>query len=201
MTEMIEPCWEGHGQRLYFTDALTLLASLPDESVDAVVTDPPYNLEFMGQEWDSFKPAKGKWGDREHQRTLVTEDDTPQHRAAVHQPAVLKRCGNCGGNSSGQWNRCQCPSPDFRAPLWPLHAFQAWCAEWAAEVYRVLKPGGHLVAFGGTRTYHRLGCAVEDAGLEVRDSIHWLYGQGFLLPQEPGRGQGHRQSGIDTKRH
>ena len=52
-------------------------------------------------------------------------------------------------------------------------------AEWAAECLRVLKPGGHLLAFGGTRTWHRLAVAVEDAGFEVRDSLAWLYGSGF----------------------
>ncbi len=51
--------------------------------------------------------------------------------------------------------------------------------EWATEALRVLKPGGHLLAFGGTRTYHRLACAVEDAGFEIRDSVIWLYGSGF----------------------
>jgi DNA modification methylase len=50
---------------------------------------------------------------------------------------------------------------------------------WAQECLRVLKPGGHLLAFGGTRTYHRLACAIEDAGFEIRDTIAWLYGQGF----------------------
>ena len=59
-------------------------------------------------------------------------------------------------------------------------AFQRWCTAWAREAYRVLKPGGHLLAFGGTRTYHRLVCGIEDAGLEVRDSLHWIYGSGFL---------------------
>ena len=48
-----------------------------------------------------------------------------------------------------------------------------------SEVLRVLKPGGHLLAFGGTRTYHRMVCAIEDAGFEVRDSLHWIYGTGF----------------------
>lgn len=57
--------------------------------------------------------------------------------------------------------------------------FQAWCTAWAAECLRVLRPGGHLLAFGGTRTYHRLACGIEDAGFEVRDSLHWLYGSGF----------------------
>lgn len=47
------------------------------------------------------------------------------------------------------------------------------------EVLRVLKPGGHLLAFGGTRTYHRMACAIEDAGFEIRDSVHWMYGSGF----------------------
>jgi site-specific DNA-methyltransferase (adenine-specific) len=57
--------------------------------------------------------------------------------------------------------------------------FQSWCQEWAAECLRVLTPGGHLLAFGGSRTYHRLTCAVEDAGFEIRDTIAWLYGSGF----------------------
>lgn len=57
--------------------------------------------------------------------------------------------------------------------------FQAWCEEWSRECLRVLKPGGHLVAFGGTRTYHREACAIEDAGFEIRDSLHWIYGSGF----------------------
>jgi DNA modification methylase len=62
-------------------------------------------------------------------------------------------------------------------------AFQAWCQQWAAECLRVLKPGGHLLAFGGTRTWHRLACAVEDAGFEIRDSLAWMHGQGFPKSQ------------------
>jgi len=58
-------------------------------------------------------------------------------------------------------------------------AFQEWFTEIAKECLRVLKPGGHFLAFGGTRTYHRLACAIEDAGFEIRDSIHWIYGSGF----------------------
>jgi hypothetical protein len=57
--------------------------------------------------------------------------------------------------------------------------FQEWCHEWATEALRILKPGGHMLMFGGTRTYHRLVCGVEDAGFEIRDSIMWVYGSGF----------------------
>lgn len=90
-------------------DCLELLPKMDTESVDAVVTDPPYEIGLNGQSWD---------------RSGVAFDPT----------------------------------------LW-------------AECLRVLKPGGHLVAFGATRRYHRLASAVEDAGFEVRDSVHWTYSQ------------------------
>lgn len=55
----------------------------------------------------------------------------------------------------------------------------AFSEEFWQEVYRVLKPGGHVASFGGTRTYHRMACAIEDAGFEIRDQLQWLYGTGF----------------------
>jgi DNA modification methylase len=96
---------------LHHGDCLEVMRTLADASVDAVVTDPPYELNFMGREWD---------------RRGIT----------------------------------------YRVDLW-------------AEVLRLLRPGGHLLAFGGTRTYHRLAVAIEDAGFAIEDSIHWIYGQGF----------------------
>jgi site-specific DNA-methyltransferase (adenine-specific) len=130
-------------------DCLDVLASLPDASVDAVVTDPPYGLEFMGKEWDRFGTDVGN-GYRETPRINDRSGEGfPGHRGA----AV---------------NSFQAGRP-----------FQSWCQLWATECLRVLKPGGHLLAFGGTRTSHRLACAVEDAGFEIRDSIAWLYGSGF----------------------
>jgi hypothetical protein len=63
-------------------------------------------------------------------------------------------------------------------------AYQRWCVAWARECWRVLKPGGHLVAFGGTRTYHRMTVAIEDAGFEIRDSLHWITGSGFPKGQD-----------------
>jgi site-specific DNA-methyltransferase (adenine-specific) len=101
---------------LHHGDCLDVLRALPDASVDAVVTDPPYGLVFMGKAWD---------------------DHIDNAR------------------------------------------FGAWCLLWATECLRVLKPGGHLLTFGGSRTWHRLAVAVEDAGFEIRDSIAWLYGSGF----------------------
>lgn len=92
-------------------DCLQVMKDIQDSSVDAIVSDPPYELGFMGKAWDSTGIA----------------------------------------NNVEMWKEC----------------------------LRVLKPGGYLLSFGGTRTYHRMACAIEDAGFEVRDMIEWVYGSGF----------------------
>lgn len=92
-------------------DCREVLKTLPDNSVDSIVTDPPYELGFMGKSWDSTGIA-------------------------------------------------------YNADLW-------------REAFRVLKHGGHILSFGGSRTYHRMACAIEDAGFEIRDQIMWVYGSGF----------------------
>ena len=92
-------------------DCREIIATLPDCSIDSIVTDPPYELGFMGKKWDATGIA-------------------------------------------------------YDVNLW-------------LECLRVIKPGGHLLAFGGTRTYHRMTCAIEDAGFEIRDCIGWLYSSGF----------------------
>lgn len=104
------------GYAIISGDSLQELQGLATASIDAVVTDPPYSLGFMGNSWDKH--------------------DGPA-------------------------------------------AYAAWCNSWATECCRVLKPGGHLLAFGGTRTSHRLACGVEDAGFEIRDTITWHYASGF----------------------
>jgi len=96
---------------IYQGNNLEIIPTLEDNSVDAIVCDPPYELGFMGKSWDSSGIA-------------------------------------------------------YSVELW-------------RECLRVLKPGGHLLAFGGTRTWHRLAVAIEDAGFEIRDNIAWLYGSGF----------------------
>ncbi len=94
---------------LYLGDCLDVLKTLPTNSVDSVVCDPPYGLSFMGKKWDYDVPSVEIW----------------------------------------------------------------------AECLRVLKPGGHLLAFAGTRTQHRMAVRIEDAGFEIRDMIAWVYGSGF----------------------
>jgi site-specific DNA-methyltransferase (adenine-specific) len=94
---------------LHLGDCLDVLRTMPDCSVDAVVTDPPYGLAFMGKRWDYDVPSVEVW----------------------------------------------------------------------AECLRVLRPGGHLLAFAGTRTQHRMAVRIEDAGFEIRDMIAWVYGSGF----------------------
>jgi site-specific DNA-methyltransferase (adenine-specific) len=105
----VTPYFEQDGVTLYHGDCREILQGLPDESVSAIVTDPPYGLAFMGKRWDYDVPTTEVW----------------------------------------------------------------------AECLRVLKPGGHLLAFAGTRTQHRMAVRIEDAGFEIRDMIAWVYGSGF----------------------
>jgi hypothetical protein len=116
----VTPYYTDDHVTLYHGDCLDVLATLPDESVDAVVTDPPYLIAFMGRGWDHSTGIAG-------------------------QPDVWR------------------------------------------QVLRVLKPGGHLLAFGAPRTYHRMAVAVEDAGFEVRDSLMWLFGSGFPKSMDIGK--------------
>ena len=98
-------------------DNMESLKKLPDNSIDSIVTDPPYGLSFMGKKWDYDVPGVEFW----------------------------------------------------------------------KEVYRVLKPGGHILSFGGTRTYHRMVVNIEDAGFEIRDQVMWLYGSGFPKSHNIGK--------------
>lgn len=126
-------------------DCVEQLGLLPDNSVDAVVTDPPYGISFMGKGWDAPGQMLGYMATGDEQRGAFAYGGTHSRGYADNDN----------------------------------QAFQAWCGTWLVECLRVLKPGGHLLAFGGTRTWHRLACAVEDVGFEIRDSIAWMYGSGF----------------------
>ena len=105
---------------IYNGDCLEVLATLEENSIDTCITDPPYELGFMGKKWDSSGIA-------------------------------------------------------FQPETWQA-------------VFRVLKPGAIMLAFGGTRTYHRMVCAIEDAGFEIRDTIAWIYGSGFPKSYDISKG-------------
>ena len=100
---------ENYRNKIIQGDCLEVMREMPENCVDAVITDPPYGLSFMGKKWDYDVPSVEVW----------------------------------------------------------------------AEALRVLKPGGHLLAFSGTRTQHRMAVRIEDAGFEIRDMIAWVYGSGM----------------------
>ena len=137
---------------LYLEDCKITMRRMPEASLEFIVTDPPYLLQFMSKKFDS------------------------QH-------------SEYEGENEGQ-------------------KMQKWHTEWLIEAYRVLKPGGFLVAFGGTRTYHRLACAMEDVGFEIRDTLMWLYGSGFpksldiskAIDKKGGKSLGKDVAGLVKKR-
>lgn len=122
-------------------DCLELLAALNAASVDAIVCDPPYGIDFHGERWDG-----------------------PTIRAAAARTGHER--------------------------LTPGAAYAAFARAWAAECLRVLRPGAHLLAFGSPRTAHRLACGLEDAGLELRDTLLWLYGTGMPKSRRLSSGRG-----------
>ena len=125
--------------RLLLGDCIDKLKELDDNSIDSIVTDPPYGLSFMGKEWDKKK---------------ATQETKSQ---------VVKGLG-AGMKMTTLADNIE---------------FEKWVTEWASECMRVLKPGGYMLAFGGSRMYHRLASGVENAGFEIRDQMMWVYGSGF----------------------
>jgi len=133
--------------KIYQGDCIEELKKLPDNSVDAIITDPPYGLGFMNKEWDSF-PLRDRGG-------RLTGSGNPTESRGFGMNVAY------GNNLQTQ------------------NALQEFSYNWAKECLRVLKPGAFLLSFGGTRTYHRMACGIEDAGFEIRDTIMWVYGSGF----------------------
>jgi hypothetical protein len=166
--------------RIIEGDCLEVMRQMDEASIDAIVTDPPYGLEFMGRNWDA--PWKAGEGTGEHNAGFNTKTYKDGSTAQIPNFTgnTNPTCRNCGGTRGGNdrqsRRKCRCDKPEFPNTTLPrMLAAQQWHQAWATEALRVLKPGGHLLAFGGTRTYHRLACAVEDAGFEIRDSIAHLH--------------------------
>lgn len=137
-------------------DCIEVMKTLPENSVDAVVTDPPYGWRFMGKAWDGAD-IEERVADR---RTYHQNED---------RRAVLLGGHNSIAAEAGKYN----------LSLTGNKAFQQWTEDWAREAFRVLKPGGHILVFCGPRTYHRMASGVEDAGFEIRDAANWIFGSGF----------------------
>lgn len=137
------------------------MATTEASSVDSICTDPPYGLGFMGKEWDSPAIARAAERDAATRKTLGPESASRPGRAQARSASAFGSPAHYAG--------------PVRAGI----EWQEWCGTWALEALRVLKPGGCLVAFGAPRTYHRLTCAIEDAGFEIRDCLMWLFGSGF----------------------
>lgn len=146
---------------LFQGDCLAILAELEPDSVDAVITDPPYGIGFMGREWDTFRPAAARKRRETAVQRAPIDSDNPNLRGRTRSPSI----------SSSQI--------EYDMSRRGLHRFERWCAEWGAGCFRVLKPGGYLISFGAPRAYHRLACGIEDAGFEVRDALDWIFGTGF----------------------
>jgi DNA modification methylase len=127
-------------------------------------------------------------------RERLTELDADSIHACVTDPpyhltSIVKRFGasNAAPAKVGKTGAYARASAGFMGQQWDGGDVAFQPETWAA-VYRVLKPGAHLVAFGGTRTYHRMACAIEDAGFEIRDQIGWLYGSGFPKSHDVSKG-------------
>ncbi|MBI6847398.1 site-specific DNA-methyltransferase [Pseudomonas syringae pv. tomato] len=140
---------------LHLGDCLEVLRGLPANSIDSVVTDPPYGIRFMGKSWDG-----------------QDIEDRAAYRASM--PSHAGACGPNGGHRS-------VAAEAGKYDLTPagMRAFQAFTLDWATECLRVLKPGGHLLSFAAARTYHHMAVGIEMAGFEIRDQIMWVFGSGF----------------------
>lgn len=140
---------------LHLGDCLEVLRGLPANSIDSVVTDPPYGIRFMGKSWDG-----------------QDIEDRAAYRASM--PSHAGACGPNGGHRS-------IAAEAGKYDLTPagMRAFQTFTLEWATEALRVLKPGGHLLSFAAARTYHHMAVGIEMAGFEIRDQIMWVFGSGF----------------------
>ncbi|WP_316216602.1 DNA-methyltransferase [Bradyrhizobium sp. SZCCHNR3003] len=141
--------------QLYCGDNRDAIAAIPDNSIDAIVSDPPYALV-----------------------------------------SIVKRFGKADSAPASGNDAYARASAGFMGQAWDTGEV-AFSPDFWRECVRVLKPGGHVIAFSGTRTYHRLACAIEDAGFEVRDMLSWLYGSGFPKSHDVAKGIDKRRDDRD----
>lgn len=178
--------------RVVHGDCLEVLDKLDENTIDSCVTDPPYGLEFMGRDWDSLSeglPQQAQWEGRRGASGAGRSEErthTPGGRSRVSyggRRRPFRRCTTCNKREfSG--SPCECDDPQWvleyvEGPPSAAVLMQRWHERWARKVFRVLKPGGHVIAFGADRTIHRLMTALEDVGFELRHMGAWITAQVF----------------------
>lgn len=134
-------------------DSIKLLRQFPPDSIDACVSDGPFGIGIMGKEWDNFKPK------------ALSDQGRNYQQGKDHK----LQSGRSPSMHAGQYDISR------RGAI----RFQEWCYMWATELYRVLKPGAYILMFCSPRMYHRLVCGIEDAGFQIKDTLMWLFGEGF----------------------
>lgn len=149
---------ENESYKLYHGNMLDMLEVIQPESIDAIITDPPYGLTSITQRFGKEGSAPAQFG------------------------------------TDGAFSRL---SKGFMGKEWDGSGIEYNVDAWR-KCFTVLKDGGYLLAFGGTRTFHRIACAIEDAGFEIRDTIMWLYGSGF--PKSLNLGLAiDKKNGVDNR--
>ena len=166
-------------------DCVEVLRSLPDASVGAVVCDPPYGLEFMGKAWDKLDWQAG--GGFSKPGIGARHTAWPSFNSRAPFGSANPTCSTCGGRLRGA-KKCSCEEPAWRVKgevasttttKDAMRAQQEWHADWLRECLRVLVPGGRILAFGGSRVYHRMAAAFDDVGFLDVGLEAWSYGSGF----------------------
>ena len=163
-------------------DCVVRLKEIGDGSLGAVVSDPPYGLEFMGKEWD----APWKYGIR---KVGFKGFGALPTFTSSRNPI----CKTCRKHMRGSKNHahCVCELPDYDQTdhmIRDRQAYQNWCRTWLEELFRAVKPGGRVLLFGGSRMYHRMTMAMEEVGFTDLQLAAWCYFSGFPKSHSVARG-------------
>ena len=142
--------------QLQLGDCVERMKTLPDCSIGAVVSDPPYGLEFMGEDWDKL-----------------------DMRGSASRPNTSE--SSTSRSTRGMNHGIHAGKPALDLTLDSQRAMQAWHLQWLQQVHRILQPGGIAKIFSATRTFHRLAGAMTEAGLEILRLEIWDYGSGFPM--------------------
>lgn len=132
--------------------------------LDAIVTDPPYGIDWLSQTWDKY--------DR-REKEEKAEAEPVEAFGALAGTRLVKELTK---DESA-------PADDSAAG----QSFQQWCLEWGMLCYDLLKPGGYILSFGGSRSHHRMVCGLEDAGFQITDEIQWVYSTGMARGHVPSK--------------